>query len=743
MSYDKSCWGLVLVFTSLVASTTLAQLPRSLHPNITIEKLLNTQASGVRVAYDETTQTLFYNAFSGDIFRVEQPAGGQAYDVPIGSWVDHGINYLQGMAFANGVMVLAGNFKQSGQLGYGLVVKGIRQPNGSWHWERLMQTEPYPSSVTQYDHAFSAVCISPNKDSVYISSGSRTDHGEVEDTGGLYPNTREVPLTATIFKFPLNPPSTIQLPNSLTALSQSGYVFCRGVRNEFDLALDSQGRLFGVENSGDRDDPEEMNWLRAGHHYGFPWEMGGNQTPQQFPGYDPTQDKLLSVLLSSDQRQKFYNDPAYPTRPAGLTITQPIRNVGPDATYARDPNSGQVFKATSLSTFTAHRSPLGLIFDTDNSLADFTGDAFVLGYSSGGSVRGGYLFAEDSGEDMVHVRLVYDPATDNYTAQTTKIADQFISPTDAERVGNIFYVIEQGRQAIWKLTFKPNPMINMADLSLSMQASTLVATVNQPVTVTLTIQNGGPSAAQHIQIENRLPPHMAYAGGDLTNANDILTATIPSLTSGQLVKLVYKLMPLQSAVFQNDAQLLTSSTEDPDSQPGSGTADGQDDTSRIIFRTRDASSTVFVSPNPNQSPLPTVISNQPQPDPVKADLSLALVSNTRAPVLNDLVSFSISVSNTGGQAVSSVTVQHLLANGLTFESGTNWAANGSVLTGQLGAISAGGQGVLTFQARVTGTGSLINQAQIMATTQPDPDSTPGNGFTNGEDDTARIDLRVR
>ncbi|UHG89669.1 PQQ-dependent sugar dehydrogenase [Spirosoma oryzicola] len=741
MNY-KYVWLFATICTTLISRSINAQLPRSLHPNITIEKLMNTQVRGVRLAYDATTQTMFYNAFTGDIFRIEQPTGGQAYDVPIGSWLDHGINYLQGMAFANGVMILAGNFKQSGQQGYGLVVKGIRQSNGSWRWERIMQTDPYPSSATLYDHAFSAVCVTPNKDSVYISSGSRTDHGEIEDTDGLYPNTREVPLTATIFKLPINPASTIHLPNEVNALNQSGYVFCQGVRNEFDLALDAQGRLFGVENSGDRDDPEEMNWLRKGHHYGFPWEMGGNQTPQQFPGYNPSQDKLLPASLSPDQQQKFYNDPTFPTRPAGLVVTQPIRNVGPDANFARDPNTGQVVKANSLSTFTSHRSPLGLIFDTDNSLADFTGDAFTLSYSAGGGVRGGYLFAEEPGEDLLHIRLQYDPATDNYTAQTTKIADNFIAPTDAERIGNIFYVIEEGRQAIWKLTFKPRPTA-LADLSLSLKASDLVATINQPLTLTLTVQNDGPSQAEQIQLENRLPPSMIYAGGALTNTNNVLTKTIASLSKGQSVNLVYQLIPLQSGVFQNDAQLLASNTPDPDSEPGSGTADGQDDAARVVVRTRDAGSAVFVSPNPNQRPLPAVTSNQPSPDPTKADLSLQLIASNLAPTVGDLVSFTVLVSNAGGQPVSSVTVGHTLPAQMTFETGTGWTANGLTLTNQIGSITAGGQAVATFVARVTSSGQLLNQAQITQATQADPDSTPNNGYTNGEDDTARIELRVR
>ncbi|MFT7553257.1 MAG: hypothetical protein ACI9BV_003589, partial [Rhodothermales bacterium] len=53
------------------------------------------------------------------------------------------------------------------------------------------------------------------------------------------------------------------------------------------------GDLFGTENAGDCDDSEELNWIREGRHYGFPWRIGTSVTPQQFPGYDPSADPFV------------------------------------------------------------------------------------------------------------------------------------------------------------------------------------------------------------------------------------------------------------------------------------------------------------------------------------------------------------------------------------------------------------------------------------------------------------------
>ena len=106
----------------------------------------------------------------------------------------------------------------------------------------------------------------------------------------------------------------------------------------------------------------------------------------------------------------------------------------------------------TVGTFTPHRSPLGLIFDTDSLLAgDFRGDGFVLGWTDGSRSSLMQPFSP-FGADMMHLRLSYDPDRDNYTVQTTRIVEGFRGPVDAEMVGPVIYVIEHYGQNIWKLT---------------------------------------------------------------------------------------------------------------------------------------------------------------------------------------------------------------------------------------------------------------------------------------------------
>ncbi|GAB3514391.1 hypothetical protein GCM10027442_29050 [Emticicia fontis] len=415
---------------------------------IGIELIKHLDHLPVRIVHDPATNTLFTCNIDGWVFKapiVNGMIGDVSGFLPPN---EHQINYLQGMVYYNNTFILVGNHNNpENSDGYGVVEKCTILPNGDRQWTTMLTTALYPSSGTLYDHAFAGVCLSPDKDSVYIASGSRTDHGEVKNSGS-YTGLREVPITAKIYRIPINA-SNIHLPNDENALNASGYIFARGVRNEFDMAFNGEKRLFGLENSGDRDDPEEMNWLRKDKHYGFPWRIGGNDTPMQYTPYNASEDKLISADALA--RNIFYNDPAYPARPSGVTFTEPIKNLGPDANWVRNPSTGVMYQGSEVTTFTGHRSPVGLVFDADSTLQmPYTGSGFMLAYSPEGDDLG-YLPNEDPAGDLCHLKLVYDVANSNYKVQTTRLIKGFVKLTDAEKVGNVIYVVDFSAN-LWKVT---------------------------------------------------------------------------------------------------------------------------------------------------------------------------------------------------------------------------------------------------------------------------------------------------
>ncbi|QHV98399.1 GEVED domain-containing protein [Spirosoma endbachense] len=293
-----------------------------------------------------------------------------------------------------------------------------------------------------------------------------------------------------------------------------------------------------------------------------------------------------------------------------------------------------------------------------------------------------------------------------------------------------------------------------ADLRLSMQTNTRTPATNQPVSFSVTLQNRGPSNATGISWQNKLPPNLSFVSSDagVSSSGTAVSGSGIALNSGASATFVYQLMPTQPGVYVNSAQIVTSSLYDPNSQPGSGTGDGQDDAATVDIRTSLSSSIVYASPNPNQTPLPTVISGQPTPDPAKADLSVLMSVNTRTPANGQPVTFTVTVTNAGGLSANTIVVRDTL-RGLTLTNSPTGAivvatgANYTIIEGTINSLSAGGSAQMVFTAIPNTTGSIMNAAQIWSVSTLDPDSTPGSANPtgnnlNGEDDVSWIDLRV-
>ncbi|WP_080059578.1 sialate O-acetylesterase [Spirosoma aerolatum] len=283
-----------------------------------------------------------------------------------------------------------------------------------------------------------------------------------------------------------------------------------------------------------------------------------------------------------------------------------------------------------------------------------------------------------------------------------------------------------------------------ADVSLSMAISSRSASVSTPVTFSLAVRNDGPGQATNVVIRNRLPTNLAFvSSADFSVSSGVLTSSAINLAMGATQTFRFVAQPTAAGYYQNAAEIAQATSTDPDSQPNSGTGDGQDDAAQVDFRTIQPSASLFASPNPNQVPLPTVISSQPTPDPNKADISIRLVTNTRTPVINEIISYSLIITNQGGLSASGLSVAATLPAGQTFVSGDDFGTSGGNLVSGVSSLAAGSSVTLIFRSRATASGTGICRAQLTASSVADPDSTPNNGTTNGEDDTTQVDVRVR
>ncbi|CAN5739668.1 hypothetical protein BH11BAC7_BH11BAC7_10010 [soil metagenome] len=455
---------LLLIFLFICPAFLQAQRVYPLVAGITIDSVMAVRQGVTKMDFDPVTGHLFYATDAGNIYEVFIPTTGAPTDSLRFSAVNHGITTLQGFCIRDSTFYLCGN-SWSATTGIGMVVKGTLNANGTRTWISIATTDPYPDGGG--DHGFTGICIDPAGNYMYVSSGSRTHLGEIRTNNNAWPGCREVPLTARIFRFPVNTTGVI-LPNDSTLIDNSGYVFAWGTRNAYDMAWDGNDTLFAVDNSGERDDPEELNWLREGKNYGFPWRMGGNYNPLMNSPYDVNQDPLVNHLSGGYIAGWFADVPGFPPVPAGVTFTDPVRNYGVAADFYRDSITGNVKNAsdegTYITSFTSHRSPLGLVFDRDSMIAaPFRGDGFILSFMPGGDSTGYTPLSPwgspcpfvDPSRELVQMKLTYNAGIDNYTMTTANIVTGFYLPVDAELVGNVLYVIENGGGDLWRINFPP------------------------------------------------------------------------------------------------------------------------------------------------------------------------------------------------------------------------------------------------------------------------------------------------
>ena len=417
--------------------------PDNLPADVPIDDILTATSLG----RDPTTNTRYALRINGDITLVPK---GTVYTA-----ADHGLSRPSALFIDD-----AGTFyvlKRIDLSDYNIatITKGEVDPtSGERTWFTLAETAPYERCDCIFNHDVNGLVVSPDNRSLFINSGSRTDHGEIQDGNGAFPGLRETALTAIVLRVPTDARDLV-LPNDRDALRTAGFLFAEGLRNAYDLAFAPNGDLFATENGPDRDMAEELNWLREGHHYGFPWRMGLEDTPQQFPDYDPATDSLLPAGFTAVREGYYHNDPSYPPPPRAFT--DPVINLGPDADAYRDPADGHIKDASDegirFGTFTAHRSPLGLVFDMDHALAEpFRGDGFTLSWTpgdpNGDSINGPF---NDPSEDLLHLDLT--KVGDQYEARVTRLVGEFSNPIDAEIIGHRLYVIEWGgNRGLWEIT---------------------------------------------------------------------------------------------------------------------------------------------------------------------------------------------------------------------------------------------------------------------------------------------------
>ncbi|GEM_PF-195983 len=281
-----------------------------------------------------------------------------------------------------------------------------------------------------------------------------------------------------------------------------------------------------------------------------------------------------------------------------------------------------------------------------------------------------------------------------------------------------------------------------ANLTMHLVTDKRVVQPGDPLLLYITVRNEGPETATNVSVGNRLSPQLTLlSSSGLSLTDGLLTGRIAQLDPGNQVTYSLLLRPTAAGTYRQTAQVTATDQFDPTSIPNSGTGDGEDDMASVDFRTAQADPAVFTSPNPNQTPLPAVLTNQPRPDSTKADLSLSIQMSQAVLTAGTPTALSLLVTHQGGRMVTGVTLRLALPAGISLADGS--AAGSSVSVPVTGTLASGQTMPVVVMVRASATQAYVIRAEISAASVADPDSTPNNGLTNGEDDTAQLQVRVR
>ncbi len=258
-------------------------------------------------------------------------------------------------------------------------------------------------------------------------------------------------------------------------------------------------------------------------------------------------------------------------------------------------------------------------------------------------------------------------------------------------------------------TATTTPIQQSSDLSLTKTVNNTTPLVGSLATFEIVVTNNGPQDNFGVQVTDLLPSGYTFAG--FTASTGTYDSTTGLWTVGNLVNGDSETLQIIATVnptgnYTNSAEITAANLPDPDSTPNNG-----------------------ITTEDDYAEATTI------PVPTSADLSLTKTVNNSTPIVGSLVTFSIQVTNSGPQEANGVTVTDLLPTGYTYASYSATTGSYNPATGlwTVGNMPVSDSYTLQITALVNASGNYTNSAEITASSQPDPDSTPNNGITTEDD----------
>ncbi len=249
-----------------------------------------------------------------------------------------------------------------------------------------------------------------------------------------------------------------------------------------------------------------------------------------------------------------------------------------------------------------------------------------------------------------------------------------------------------------------------ADLQIKRTTNPTTITLGQNYTYSLSVTNNGSEDATNVILTESLPDELIFVSSTapVSFNNDDLEANLGVIRSGESRTVDFT---VRSFIAGDLISLSNVAANEPDFN-----------TANNFLRSTTTIDSVV---------------------PASADLQLSKTVNDTTPELGDQVTFNVILRNDGPGIASGIQVRDLLPSQLRFISSSPEQGVYDPTTGiwDVGNVRDNLSRQLTIVAEVVDSGSITNQAEVIAVNEADPDSTPGNN-NPAEDDQAAVQLDV-
>jgi len=241
------------------------------------------------------------------------------------------------------------------------------------------------------------------------------------------------------------------------------------------------------------------------------------------------------------------------------------------------------------------------------------------------------------------------------------------------------------------------------DLSITKTAAPTTGAVGTHEVYTIIVKNSdATNTATGVVMTDVLPANATFVsdsdgnGGTFTQAGNTLSDTIPSLAAGATDTITVTVTPSAAGMITNTASV-------EGSQPDANQAN-------------------------NTATVNTVVVN-----PASANLSINKIASPEPDTVGQNLTYTITVSNSGGGAANNTTVTDTLPAGMTFVSDSSSQGSvgqsGSTLTANLGTLTAGGTASVTIIVTPTQSGDVSNTANV-STSSPNTGTSLSSTFVS-------------